>query len=160
ESPLQLLTIVDAIVCGREELTFCLEGSVIHGPSGSGMYDSIHGKPKRDLIAALCIKSEYVLAMGTCAAFGGIPAAPPNPTESSGLQFTLDRPGGLLNPEWRSRAGFPVFNLSGLPGGCRDDAQNDEFDSKWRATNSGCVESALHRPAVLVRRFTQEVPHS
>ena len=115
ESPLQLLTIVDAIVCGREELTFCLEGSVIHGPSGSGMYDSIHGKPKRDLIAALCIKSEYVLAMGTCAAFGGIPAAPPNPTESSGLQFTLDRPGGLLNPEWRSRAGFPVFNLSGCP---------------------------------------------
>jgi len=34
--------------------------------------------------------------MGTCAAFGGIPAAPPNPTEASGIQFTLDKPGGLL----------------------------------------------------------------
>ena len=116
ESPLQLLSIVDSIVCGKEELTlFCVEGSVINGPNGTGMYDSIHGKPKRDLIAALCHQAEYVLAMGTCAAFGGIPAAAPNPTDSSGLQFSLDKPGGLLSPEWRSRAGFPVFNLSGCP---------------------------------------------
>ena len=116
ESPLQLLNIVDSIVGKREGLTlFCLEGSVIHGPNGTGMYDSIHGKPKRDLIAALCREAEYVLAMGSCAAFGGIPAAPPNPSGSSGLQFRLDKPGGLLSPEWRSRAGFPVFNLSGCP---------------------------------------------
>jgi uptake hydrogenase small subunit len=116
ESPRQLLSIADSIVSGKEELTlFCVEGSIINGPNGTGMYDSIHGKPKRDLIAALCDKAEYVLAMGTCAAFGGIPAAPPNPTESSGLQFSLDKPGGLLGPEWRSRAGFPVFNLSGCP---------------------------------------------
>jgi hypothetical protein len=116
ESPLELLSIVDSIVCKREELTlFCLEGSVIYGPNGTGMYDSIHGKPKRDLIAALCQEAEYVLAMGTCAAFGGIPAAPPNPSGSSGLQVSLDKPGGLLSPEWRSRAGFPVFNLSGCP---------------------------------------------
>src|SRR5262249_43147241 len=71
--------------------------------------------PKRDLIAALCNKADYVLAMGTCAAFGGIPAAPPNPTESSGLQFSNDRPGGLFGPEWRSRAGSPVLNLAGCP---------------------------------------------
>ncbi len=116
ESPMQLLSIVDSIVCGREELTlFCVEGSVINGPNGTGMYDSIHGKPKRGLIAALCDRADYVLAMGTCAAFGGIPAARPNPTESSGLQFSLDKPGGLLSPEWRSRAGFPVLNLSGCP---------------------------------------------
>ena len=89
ESPRELSNIVDSIVRGREELTLlCVEGSIIHGPNGTGMFDSIHGKPKKDLIAALCNKAEYVLAMGTCAAFGGIPAAPPNPTESSGLQFT------------------------------------------------------------------------
>ena len=116
ESPRQLLDIVDSIVARREDLTlFCVEGSIIHGPRGTGMFDSIHGKPKKDLIATLCDAAEYVLAMGTCAAFGGIPAAPPNPTESSGLQFSLDKPGGLLSPEWRSRAGFPVINLSGCP---------------------------------------------
>lgn len=116
ESPRQLLNIVDSIVSGNQELTLlCVEGSVIHGPKGTGMFDSIHGKPKKDLIAALCNKAEYVLAMGTCAAFGGIPAAPPNPTESSGLQFRLEKPGGLLSPEWLSRRGLPVVNLSGCP---------------------------------------------
>jgi hydrogenase small subunit len=51
------------------------------------MFDTFCGKPKRDIIAALCNQADYGLAMDTCAAFGGIPAAPPNPTESSGLQF-------------------------------------------------------------------------
>jgi hydrogenase small subunit len=53
--------------------------------------------------------------MGTCAAFGGIPAAPPNPSESCGMQFTNEQPGGLLGPEWRSKAGLPVINVSGCP---------------------------------------------
>ena len=116
ESPRELWNIVESILCGREKLTlFCIEGSIIHGPNGTGMFDSFHGKPKKDLIAALCSKAEYVLAMGTCAAFGGIPAAAPNPTEASGIQFTLGKPGGLVSPEWRSSAGFPVINLAGCP---------------------------------------------
>lgn len=161
ESPLQLLSIVDSIVCGKEELTlFCVEGSVINGPNGTGMYDSIHGKPKRDLIAALCHQAEYVLAMGTCAAFEGIPAAAPNPTDSSGLQFSLDKPGGLLSPEWRSRAGFPVFNLSGCPVDAVTMLRTMSLIIKRRASGAGYAESSLHRPAVPVRRIAQEVPHS
>ena len=116
ESPRELGYIVESILCGREKLTlFCVEGSIIHGPNGTGMFDTFHGKAKKDLIATLCSKAEYVLAMGTCAAFGGIPAAAPNPTEASGIQFTIGKPGGLLSPEWRSSAGFPVINLSGCP---------------------------------------------
>ena len=116
ESPKEVSGLFDRIIAGEQELTlFCVEGSIIHGPDGSGMYDTFRGKPKRDLIRALCHKADYVLAMGTCAAFGGIPAAPPNPTESGGLQFSNDRPGGLLGPEWRSRAGYPVLNLAGCP---------------------------------------------
>ena len=60
-------------------------------------------------------RAEYVLAMGSCASFGGIPAAPPNPSESTGLQYTNIQPGGLLEPEWRSAAGMPVINLSACP---------------------------------------------
>jgi Ni,Fe-hydrogenase I small subunit len=59
--------------------------------------------------------ADYVLAMGSCASFGGIPAAPPNPSESTGLQYTNSQPGRLLGPEWRSRAGMPVINLSACP---------------------------------------------
>ncbi|HEY6382907.1 MAG TPA: hypothetical protein VIY07_14010, partial [Pseudolabrys sp.] len=84
-------------------------------PHGTGMYDTFDGRPKREIISELCAQAEYVIAMGVCAAFGGIPAAPPNPTESCGLQFTNEKPGGLLGPGWRSKAGLPVINISGCP---------------------------------------------
>ena len=53
--------------------------------------------------------------MGSCAAFGGIPAAAPNPSESTGLQYTNSTAGWPADPEWRSRAGMPVINLSACP---------------------------------------------
>jgi Ni,Fe-hydrogenase I small subunit len=115
-TPSQAATLMDRIIAGSKPLTLlCVEGSIIHGPNGSGRFDTFEGRPKRDLVAALCEQAEYVLAMGSCAAFGGIPAAPPNPSESTGLQFTNNRPGGLLGPEWRSRGGLPVVNLSACP---------------------------------------------
>ena len=80
-----------------------------------GGFDVFEGRPKRDIVAALCGRAQYVLAMGSCASFGGIPAAPPNPSESTGLQYTNNQPGGLLDPEWRSAAGLPVINLSACP---------------------------------------------
>jgi uptake hydrogenase small subunit len=116
ESPRQAAAVMERIVAGEQPLTLlCVEGSIIHGPGNSGRYDLFEGRPKRDIVAELCERAEYVLAMGSCAAFGGIPAAPPNPSESTGLQYTNSRPGGLLSPAWRSRGGMPVINLSACP---------------------------------------------
>jgi uptake hydrogenase small subunit len=116
ESPREAAELFERIVAGEQPLTLlCVEGSIIHGPNGSGRFDTFEGRPKRDVVADLCGRAEYVLAMGSCAAFGGIPAAPPNPSESTGLQYTNGRPGGLLDPEWRSRSGMPVINLSACP---------------------------------------------
>jgi hydrogenase small subunit len=116
ESPKEAAAVISRIVSGEQHLTLlCVEGSIIHGPNGTGRFDVFEGTPKRDIVAALCHRADYVLAMGSCASFGGIPAAPPNPSESTGLQFTNSQPGGLLTPEWRSGAGLPVINLSACP---------------------------------------------
>jgi Ni,Fe-hydrogenase I small subunit len=116
ESPKQAAALIERIIGGAQPLTLlCVEGSIIHGPNGSGRFDLFEGRPKRDIVAALCDAADYVLAMGSCAAYGGIPAAAPNPSESTGLQYTNSRPGGLLSPEWRSHAGMPVINLSACP---------------------------------------------
>jgi hydrogenase small subunit len=116
ESPKHAEGIIHRIVAGEQKLSLlCVEGSIIHGPGGTGMFDTFEGRPKRDVVRELCECADYVLAMGTCSAFGGIPAAPPNPSESSGLQFQNDRPGGLLGAAWRSQAGLPVLNLTGCP---------------------------------------------
>lgn len=112
----RLDALVEAILQGRQTLDlFCVEGSIITGPNGSGMYDPYRGRSKMSLVGQLAEKARYVVAMGTCAAFGGIHAAPPNPSDCLGLQFDKNMPGGLLPPSWRSCAGMPVINVAGCP---------------------------------------------
>lgn len=107
---------VDAILAGRRALTLlCVEGAIATGPNGTGLYDTCLGRPKRDLIRDLAQAADHVLAVGTCAAFGGMTASGPNPTDAVGLQYRQRQAGGLLPPEWRARAGGPVINLSGCP---------------------------------------------
>lgn len=108
--------LIAAVEAGDQPLDIlCVEGSLITGPYGTGMFDSYRGRPKRDIARTLAQKARFVVAVGTCATFGGIPAAPPNPTDCTGLQYDGEREGGLLPPEWRSAAGLPVINLAGCP---------------------------------------------
>ena len=112
-----LADLIDRIESDEQTLDIlCVEGSMISGPYGTGMFDSFRNRPKIDIVRALANKADYVVAVGSCAAFGGIPAAPPNPTDCTGLQLLReDQDGGLLPPDWRSRAGLPVINLAGCP---------------------------------------------
>lgn len=111
-----LQRLIAAVEAGDQPLDIlCVEGSLITGPYGTGMFDSYRGRPKRDIARALAQKARYVVAVGTCATFGGIPAAPPNPTDCTGLQYDGENQGGLLPPDWRSGAGLPVINLAGCP---------------------------------------------
>jgi coenzyme F420-reducing hydrogenase gamma subunit len=59
--------------------------------------------------------ARHVVAVGSCAAWGGITATGANPTEACGLQYEDDQPGGLLGAGWRSRSGLPVINVAGCP---------------------------------------------
>ncbi|MEZ5537520.1 MAG: HupU protein [Thiolinea sp.] len=95
----------------------CLEGSVMMGPNGSGRFHMLSGtgKPMKDWLAALAAKARYTLAMGSCAAFGGITAAGDNTPEATGLQYDGNHHGALLAADWQSAAGLPVINISGCP---------------------------------------------
>ncbi len=95
----------------------CIEGAVMRGPRGSGRFH-MHagtGEPMARIIAGAAKAARYVLAVGACAAYGGITAAGDNVTEACGLSFEGREPGGLLGPGFRSRAGLPVVNISGCP---------------------------------------------
>jgi len=112
----KLDALLEDILAGRLALDFlCIEGSIITGPDGSGMYDPYRERSKMSLIRELAGKAGYLLAMGTCAAFGGVHAAPPNPTDCLGLQFDKMAAGGLLPAGWLSRNGLPVVNIPGCP---------------------------------------------
>ncbi len=94
---------------------FVFEGSVVRGPAGTGTMNIFADRPMQEWVRLLAPKARYVMAVGDCAAWGGIVAVPPNPTESTGLQHHKKQRGGFLGPDFRTRAGLPVINIPGCP---------------------------------------------
>jgi NiFe hydrogenase small subunit HydA len=102
------------ILAGEQPVdVLIVEGAVLLGPNGTGMFDARHGKPKKDLIHELAHASRYVIALGTCAAFGGVNAR--DTVESVGLQFDQYKKGGFLGVDFTGTSGVPVINLAGCP---------------------------------------------
>lgn len=134
---------IAAIVAGRQRLDIlCIEGSIVTAPNGSGLFDSYHGRAKKDLVKDLAEHAGALVAMGTCAAFGGVHAAPPNPGDCLGLQFNHAKPGGLFPAEWRSRDGLPVINIAGCP--AHPHAMSQTL--AWLAAGLPLKLDALNRP--------------
>ncbi len=95
----------------------CLEGSVINGPAGTGRFHLAAGtgQPMRDMVAALAQRAAHVIAVGSCAAFGGITAGGGNHVEATGLAYDGTTAGGLLGAGFIAQGGLPVINIAGCP---------------------------------------------
>jgi hydrogenase small subunit len=106
----------DAAAGRLDPFILVLEGSVPNEEiSGGGNWatlgvDGVSGEPISTCtwIDRLAPRAAAVLALGTCAAFGGIPAMRGNPTGAMGL-------GDYLGGRWRSRLDIPIVNLPGCP---------------------------------------------
>ncbi|MBQ0957480.1 HupU protein [Ideonella sp. 4Y11] len=117
-SGVDALGVLDDCLNARVALdVLCLEGALLRGPQGTGRFHLLAGTglPMTHWVERLAGVARHVVAVGSCAAFGGVSAAGPNPTEACGLQFEDDRPGGLLGAAFRARAGLPVVNVAGCP---------------------------------------------
>lgn len=113
-----LLELLQSIVDGEIALDMlCLEGSVIQGPDGTGGFHRMSGsgRPMRDLIRDMAELAEHVIAVGSCAAYGGITSGGGNPSEACGLQYHGVKEGGLLGEAFHAKAGLPVINIAGCP---------------------------------------------
>lgn len=93
----------------------CVEGALLRGPQGSGRFHLMAGSgaPMAEWIRLLAAHARHVVAVGSCAAFGGIVSAGSNPTDACGLQYDGEAAGGLLGPDFRAAAGLPVINVAG-----------------------------------------------
>ncbi|MEO5337868.1 MAG: HupU protein [Magnetospirillum sp. WYHS-4] len=92
-----------------------VEGAILRGPKGSGRFHILSGtgRSMASWVADLAGRARWVVAAGSCAAFGGFPASGVNSLDACGLQFEGAVPGGLLGAEFRSPEGLPVVNLPG-----------------------------------------------
>ncbi|MBF0232821.1 MAG: NADH:ubiquinone oxidoreductase [Desulfamplus sp.] len=167
-TPVEHSKLLDTLISGERKLdVLCVEGSVIRGPGGTGMYDMFQGHPKKNLVAALARKADYVVAAGTCAAFGGIGTN--EDIESTGLQFSKSTAGGFLGVDFRAQRGMPVINLPGCP--CHPTVLSgtlmalahhqtiplNEFQSplEWYGllVHQGCLRNEYHEYRVEEREF-------
>ena len=73
-------------------------------------YDKTTGQPitTNEWIDRLSPKAAAVVAIGTCATYGGIPAMRNNPTGAMGVR-------DYLGWDWKSKAGIPIVNIPGCP---------------------------------------------
>ncbi|HEY7574282.1 MAG TPA: hydrogenase small subunit, partial [Thermoanaerobaculia bacterium] len=72
-----------------------VEGSIPTGESGA--YCTIGGKSALQIAREVCGGAMATIAIGTCAAFGGIPAASPNPTGALGVADAVPGVKNLIN---------------------------------------------------------------
>ena len=84
--------------------------------------------PTCDWIDRLAPRAAAVLALGTCAAYGGIPAMRNNPTGAMGLR-------DYLGPSWDSRLGHPGRQPARLPGAARQ--HHRDAARTWCSTSPG-----------------------
>ncbi len=114
----EALDLLEEIAAGRRELDIlCLEGAVLRGPDGTGMFHRLAGsdKPMLDWVLRLAARARHVMAVGTCAAYGGISAAGENITEACGLHYEGIEKGGALGRDFVAPGGLPVVNVAGCP---------------------------------------------
>jgi len=73
----------DSMEENKGKYIVCIEGAIPTGDDGA--YLTIAGKTGLDTTKEVCKDAAAVIAVGSCASFGGIPAAKPNPTEAKSV---------------------------------------------------------------------------
>lgn len=76
-----------------------VEGSI--PTKDGGVYCTIGGRTALDLVQEIGGNAAAIIAVGTCAAYGGLPMASPNPTGAGGVGTVVK--------------GVPILNLPGCP---------------------------------------------
>ncbi len=92
-------SLMDVVKNQKGRYIAVVEGSVPMGDGG--VYCCVGGRAAKETVKEVCGNAMATLAVGTCAAYGGLPAASPNPTGAVGVTQAVP--------------GVPVVNLPGCP---------------------------------------------
>ena len=93
----------DTITRQKGEYLLVVDGAISMDPSGT--YASLAEVSMRMRVADAARDALAVIALGTCASFGGIPAAPPNPSQCASVREVLKAEGITT----------PLINIPGCP---------------------------------------------
>ena len=80
------------------EFICVVEGAI--PTADNGVYGMIGGRTMLDIAQSVIPQAKYTIALGSCAAYGGLPAAAPNPTGAKGVKDAI---------------GVDTINITGCP---------------------------------------------
>ncbi|ALG67141.1 hydrogenase small subunit [Beggiatoa leptomitoformis] len=89
---------IEAMNAHKGEYLLVVDGSV---PLGNMGYSTIAGESNLDILKQVAKDAKAIIAVGSCAAFGGIPQANPNPTGAVAVDKVI--------------TDKPIINISGCP---------------------------------------------
>ena len=92
-------TLRETAAANKGEYLLAIDGSI--PVKDGGVYALTGGRSSVGMVAALAADAKAVLAIGTCAAYGGIPKAYPNPTGAVGVEDLI--------------SGKPIVDIPGCP---------------------------------------------
>jgi hydrogenase small subunit len=74
----------------------------------NGAWSAVSGRTILDVIEESVVGAGLIIAVGNCAAFGGLPGAFPNPTDAHGID-------NLINVQKKLSITAPLINIPGCP---------------------------------------------
>ncbi len=98
-----------SLAANKGQFILVVEGSV--PTNDEGIYCKIAGKTAQDLLHEIAPHAAAAVAIGSCASWGGVQSAAPNPTGSVGLRAALDAEGISQT----DGSALPVVNIPGCP---------------------------------------------
>ena len=107
-----LALLYEAAAGGRSPFLLVVEGSLFdESRAGEGSFSGLGTRdgqpiPAEEWVLRLAARAAAVIAIGTCATWGGIPAARGSVTGARSL-------GDLLGPTFRATSGLPLINVPG-----------------------------------------------
>ena len=87
--------LANAVASKRGQYIAVVEGSIPTGADGA--FCTIGGKAALQIAREVCGGAAATIAIGTCATFGGLPAAAPNPTAALGVADAVPNLKNLIN---------------------------------------------------------------
>ncbi len=88
-----------AVAANEGKFVLVVEGAI--PMKDDGVYMELNSRPAVQVLREVAAKSAAVIAIGSCASWGGVPSADPNPTGAVGVDSIV--------------TGIPVINLPGCP---------------------------------------------
>ena len=90
-----------------------VEGAIPNGPDGTGRYCTTGDQPLKEIFSEAAEKASMIIALGTCASFGGISSADNSVTDARGVAYVgASRFKGIMS-ELNMRK--KVINVAGCP---------------------------------------------